>query len=229
MVECMIKLAHKKDKFMDKKKLYLDLVREWSARMNLVAKSTLDDLEHRHWEDSVQVADYLPPTKNGKAVFDFPTRGVGYTVIDLGSGAGFPGIVLAILGFKVMCIESISKKAAFLNEVKTKLSLDNLTVWNSRIEDRIREIKGLQSGSPRPLAKAVLPAGNFSGVVFVARAFANLSKILALTQGVRGVRYVLLKGRSIQDEIDEALKLFKFSYKLTPSKTGDGFVLECSM
>ena len=73
---------------------YANLLREWSGRMNLVAPSTLNDIENRHFADSAQLADVLPS---------------GVNIIDLGSGAGFPGVVLAILGWNVTCIESIGK------------------------------------------------------------------------------------------------------------------------
>ena len=73
----------------DKFELYGRLLREWSKKMNLVAPSTLADIENRHFADSAQLADILP---------------AGVNVIDLGSGAGFPGVVLAILGWNVTCI-----------------------------------------------------------------------------------------------------------------------------
>ena len=91
---------------------YANLLREWSEKMNLVAPSTLNDIETRHIADSAQLADVLPKNVN---------------IIDLGSGAGFPGVVLAILGWNVVCIESIGKKVSFLNAVKQELKLDNLT------------------------------------------------------------------------------------------------------
>ncbi|MBO5696254.1 MAG: class I SAM-dependent methyltransferase, partial [Alphaproteobacteria bacterium] len=65
---------------------YANLLRQWSQRMNLVAPSTLGDIETRHIADSAQLADILPKDVE---------------IADLGSGAGFPGIVLAILGWKV--------------------------------------------------------------------------------------------------------------------------------
>ena len=77
---------------------YANLLRDWSGRMNLVAPSTLNDIENRHFADSAQLADVLPS---------------GVKVIDLGSGAGFPGVVLAILGWRVTCVESIGKKVSF--------------------------------------------------------------------------------------------------------------------
>lgn len=92
---------------------YAALLTEWSGRMNLVAPSTLTDIETRHFADSAQLADILP---------------TDVRIVDLGSGAGFPGVVLAILGWNVTCIESIGKKTAFLTAVKDDLGLPNLTV-----------------------------------------------------------------------------------------------------
>ena len=69
--------------------LYAEILRDWNSRMNLVARGTLGDLENRHFADSAQLADVLPADVN---------------VIDFGSGAGFPGVVLAILGWHVTCI-----------------------------------------------------------------------------------------------------------------------------
>ena len=69
---------------------YAEMLREWSERMNLVAPSTLNDIENRHFADSAQLADVLPHNVH---------------IIDLGSGAGFPGVVLSILGWDVTCIE----------------------------------------------------------------------------------------------------------------------------
>ena len=97
---------------------YAQMLREWSSRMNLVAPSTLNDIETRHIADSAQLADVLPCDVN---------------IIDLGSGAGFPGVVLAILGWRVTCIESIVKLSnfnssltAFKNE--TFLPMDSIQV-----------------------------------------------------------------------------------------------------
>ena len=77
---------------------YEKLLKQWATKMNLVAPSTLSDVQNRHIKDSAQLAKYIP--KN-------------VTIIDLGSGAGFPGVVLAILGWNVICIESIKKKHYF--------------------------------------------------------------------------------------------------------------------
>ena len=171
---------------------YADILREWSHRMNLVAPSTLADIENRHFADSAQLADVLPPDVN---------------IIDLGSGAGFPGVVLAILGWNVTCIESIGKKVSFLNTVKDELELENLTIYHGRVEDFIRQ----------------MPADS-SNFVFTARAFAPLVKILDYTKQ-KNCRLFLLKGREIESEILTAKQKHKIKYDLIPSKTGDGFII----
>lgn len=172
---------------------YEELLKEWSERMNLVAPSTLSDIKTRHIMDSAQLAKYLPKDVN---------------IIDLGSGAGFPGVVLAILGWNVTCIESIGKKTNFLNELKQQLDLPNLTIINDRIE--------------KTLTKIPVNAGKF---VFTARAFAPLIKIFDYTHKTN-CRLFLLKGRDIESEIVIAKTKYKFDYKLYKSETGDGFIIE---
>ena len=171
---------------------YEKLLKDWSTRMNLVAPSTLSDIQKRHIQDSAQLADFIP--KNVK-------------IIDLGSGAGFPGVVLAILGWKVICIESIRKKANFLSVLKSELDLPNLTIVNDRIENI--------------LSKTPVNAGDF---IFTARAFAPLIKLLYYTAKTKR-RLFLLKGREIESEIMTAKTKYKFDYELYPSKTGDGYIL----
>ncbi len=177
-----------KDKFTK----YANLLQEWSNRMNLVAPSTLDDIENRHFADSAQLADVLPKDVN---------------IIDLGSGAGFPGVVLAILGWNVVCIESIGKKVSFLTAVKDELDLQNLTIFHGRVEDYLKN----------------LPT-NDSHTIFTARAFAPLIKILDYTKK-QNYRLFLLKGREIESEVLTAKTKHKFDYKLIPSKTGDGHII----
>ena len=172
---------------------YADMLREWSGRMNLVAPSTLADIENRHFADSAQLADVLPRDAE---------------IVDLGSGAGFPGVVLAILGWRVTCIESIGKKVAFLNAVREELGLKNLTIYHGRVEDFMKK----------------MPA-NTGNLVITARAFASLIKILDYVRGI-DCRLFLLKGRAIQDEVAVAKSKYKFDYELIPSRTGDGFIIK---
>ena len=171
---------------------YEKLLKEWSTKINLVAPSTLTDIQNRHIKDSAQLAKYIP--KDVK-------------IIDVGSGAGFPGVVLAILGWNVTCIESIGKKTKFLFELKQKLDLKNLTIINDRIENF--------------LSKTLVNAGEF---IFTARAFAPLIKIFDYTHKTN-CRLFLLKGREIETEITTAKTRYKFYYELYKSETGDGYIV----
>ena len=171
---------------------YEELLKEWSTKMNLVAPSTLNDIQTRHIKDSAQLAKFLPKDAN---------------IIDLGSGAGFPGVVLAILGWNVTCIESINKKTRFLQTLKQELDLPNLNIINDRIENY--------------LSKTPVNAGDF---IFTARAFAPLIKIIDYTHKTK-CRLFLLKGREIESEITTAKTKYQFDYKLHKSETGDGFII----
>ena len=175
----------------DKFNLYKKLLCQWSTRMNLVAPSTLNDIDNRHIADSAQLADFLPKNTD---------------IIDLGSGAGFPGVVLAIMGWRVTCIESIGKKVNFLKAVKHELGLSNLTIYHGRVEDYISRL---------------LPAKNY---IFTARAFASLTKILDYVSPVE-YELFLLKGVTVLDEINIAKQKYQFDFELFPSKTGDGFIV----
>ena len=84
--------------------IYADTLRAWQPRINLVSTATLDDLWRRHMLDSAQLARWVEPDKR---------------VLDLGSGAGFPGLVLSIVtGGTVVLAESDARKCAFLREVR---------------------------------------------------------------------------------------------------------------
>ena len=109
----------------DKLKTYEKLVLEWNNRFNLISKSSVEFIWERHIEDSLQLCQFI--TTEDEILYDF------------GSGAGFPAIVIAIVAeelfpnLRVSLVESIGKKATFLNEVKNVLGL-NITVYNDRIE-----------------------------------------------------------------------------------------------
>ena len=97
------------------------MLRKWQPTVNLVGPSTIQDLWRRHMLDSAQLATYCP--------------GSAQTLVDLGSGAGFPGLILAILGAKgVHLIESNQRKAAFLEEAG-RVTAAPVTVLAQRIED----------------------------------------------------------------------------------------------
>ena len=122
-------------------KAYADLLTDWSARHNLVAKSTLPDLWHRHIWDSAQLAPLLPPD----------TR----TLADLGSGAGCPGLVLAAMrpDIAVTLHEATTKKCAFLQAAADRMGL-HVTIENARMEELPRrpfDVVTARACAPLPL------------------------------------------------------------------------------
>ncbi|MGC2414334.1 MAG: 16S rRNA (guanine(527)-N(7))-methyltransferase RsmG [Stellaceae bacterium] len=99
---------------------YADLLVRWSARINLVGANSLGDLWRRHFLDSAQLLAHLPPGTQ--------------SLIDLGSGAGFPGLVLAIAGASgVELVEADARKCAFLREA-ARVAAAPVTIHNARIE-----------------------------------------------------------------------------------------------
>ena len=170
---------------LDRCKVFVNLLLDWNQRINLIGRSTEDDVWHRHMLDSAQLMDHLPENTN--------------TLVDLGSGAGFPGLVLALLGVPhVHLIESTGKKATFLRTVAAETGLP-LTVHNARIED-------------------IKP---FPADVVTARALAPLDKLIGYGQRFSGPRtcHIYLKGLHVEDELTNAHKIWKMQVDRTPSTT----------
>ena len=154
---------------LDKCAAYLTLLEKWQKSVNLVARKTLDIAWQRHILDSGQLARYLPDGCN--------------VILDVGSGAGFPGLVLSIMqDATVHLVESDHKKTVFLQTVIRELDL-TATVHNERIES----------------LPAMVPD------VITARAFAPLGKAIGLMAPHMAPHTVLLllKGRNVEEELTE--------------------------
>jgi 16S rRNA (guanine527-N7)-methyltransferase len=167
-------------------KAYVDLLGDWNARHNLVAKSTLPDLWHRHMWDSAQLAPLIPENAQ--------------TLADLGSGAGFPGLVLAAMRpeLKVTLHEATTKKCTFLQAAADRMGL-KVEVRNARLED--------------------LPPRSFD--VVTARALAPLPLLLEYTRRFTGPNSVclFLKGQNVGSELTEASKYWNMKASQVPSQT----------
>ena len=177
----------------DKFRAYLTLLEKWQARINLVANSTLAEAWQRHILDSGQLAAFYPPqTKN---------------IMDVGSGAGFPGLVLAIMGgVTVDLVESDQRKAVFLSTVIRELDLP-AKVHNQRIE--------------------TLP--QLFPDVITARALAPVPKLLKLIENQLSSESVclFLKGAAVQDELTNLQTYSTMDATTHPSLSGStGVVLE---
>jgi len=168
---------------LEKLERYAALLTEWNAKFNLVADSTLPQIWRRHFLDSAQLMNFVP--KGAR------------TFADLGSGAGFPGIVLGILGAqKIYLIESTGKKAEFLRTVVSALDI-NAEILKTRIED----------------------LKNFSVDIVTARALKPLPELLALAKPLmrKTSMAILLKGQHVDVELTESTKYWRFDCETFPS------------
>jgi 16S rRNA (guanine527-N7)-methyltransferase len=164
---------------------YVELLSAWNRRINLVGRTTIGDVWRRHILDSAQLLNYLPPHAG--------------RVVDLGSGAGLPGLILAILGVpQIHLIESDRRKGVFLAEA-IRLTQAPVALHNRRAED------------VPPVAAGVVTA----------RACANLAELLSLAQPFIGPRTLCLfhKGRLVADELTEAAKDWNMVAETVPSIT----------
>jgi 16S rRNA (guanine527-N7)-methyltransferase len=173
---------------------YENLLRQWQKAVNLVAPQTLTEVWHRHFADSAQLLPLIPAGAR--------------TLVDLGSGGGFPGLVLAILlkerrsPVRVTLIESDSRKAAFLREVVrqagTPVDILSTRIENPETQRKVGEVD-----------------------VVTVRALAPLSRLLWLAAPFFAPQTVglFLKGRDIHGEIDEARVSWRFDVELVESLT----------
>jgi 16S rRNA (guanine527-N7)-methyltransferase len=178
----------------DKFRAYADLLRKWNRAINLVSPKTLDDLWRRHFLDSAQLRDLLPePPAAGPRV-----------ILDVGAGAGFPGLVLALLGCgQVHLVESDRRKGEFLREA--------IRVTGAAAELHPQRIENLEL---------------FPVDVVTCRAFAPLDRILTLTgrfltpkTGDKTPLGLFLKGRRADEELTTATKMWRLQTERFESET----------
>ena len=123
---------------LDKFRLYESLLIKWQKKINLIAPSTVKDIWLRHFADSAQIKDNLD---------------IDNKIADIGAGAGFPGLVLAIFGFNVTLIESDQRKSMFLKTIVRALSLENSTVMYLLLDDVDKEFDVVTARALAPLDK----------------------------------------------------------------------------
>jgi 16S rRNA (guanine527-N7)-methyltransferase len=168
---------------------YVSLILKWNATINLIGPTTEASIWERHIADSIQLAEFLPPTAT--------------SLVDLGSGAGLPGMVLAIArpDLAVTLVDQDQRKCAFLTEVKSRLRMDNVFIVNKAIEQV-----------------------NDRFDVVTARALAPLLDLLALaTPRLKAEGLALfLKGQGAGEELLQARSQWQFEANLFPSLTANG-------
>ena len=176
---------------LERLKRYATLLTKWNNRVNLVGKSTLADSWRRHMLDSAQLFQRLPANCR--------------RLVDLGSGAGFPGLVLAILGVPdVHLIEANARKCAFLREA-ARIAEATVTIHNMRIE------------ATAPLAADVITA----------RAVAPISILLKYAEPhlTPTSLCLFLKGAEVQEELTEIRKIWNIRENTYPSITNPNGVI----
>ena len=179
----------------EKLKRYDELLHQWQAKINLVGPKTLSDSQSRHFEDSLQILDYIPD--NAK------------TGVDLGSGAGFPGLVIAMAkpDLRMTLVESDQKKCSFLKTVSRETQTP-AAIQNERIEktdlDSVPDF-------------------------ITARALASLDKLFAYCEkwitANPDLVLVFPKGQNYQSEIDAIEKDWRYDLETHPSRTDEEGVI----
>jgi 16S rRNA (guanine527-N7)-methyltransferase len=165
------------------------LLRKWQPVINLVSKASLAEVWTRHFADSLQLLEHVPSSAK--------------SLVDLGSGAGFPGLVLAAAlverGTEVHLLEGDSRKCGFLREAARAMKV-SVHVHNGRIEQ-------------------LLTSGTIKGDVVTARALASTADLLALAHPLleKGAVGLFLKGQSVETELTDAAKSWNINHSLVPS------------
>ncbi len=163
---------------------YKSLLLKWNKRINLISTKTEAEIWKRHILDSLQLMPYVS----------------GVNVLDIGSGGGFPAIILSMcLGerVKITCVDSDFRKCAFLNTVKLALNL-NVDIMCCRVEE--------------------LLIGNIEFDLITARGFKSIKEMLLVLSKLK-CKGLFLKGERYEDEICDAQSLFSFKFELFDSIT----------
>jgi len=170
--------------------VFEQILLKWQPKMNLVAPSTLKSIRTRHIEDSLQVADISPEARRW---------------VDLGSGAGFPGLVTALrlraeLGAVVHLIESDHRKCAFLREVSRETEVP-VEIHRGRIEDVLPTLPQVDAISARALASLAVLTG------------------MTMSRLEKGAVAVFLKGQDVGSELTEIAMHSSLTVRLVASRT----------
>jgi 16S rRNA (guanine527-N7)-methyltransferase len=180
-------------------KIFEEQLKKANKTLNLISKSTLNNIWGRHFLDSAQLIDFID--KNDKII------------IDLGSGAGFPGLIIAIMAkdrridMKVKLIEKSPKKVKFLNQIIKKLNL-NVETINQNVFEETNDI---------------------AGDVIVARAFKPLQEFLTLihNKAINWKKIIVFLGKTGKEQLLQASNSWDIQYKQRISITSsDSIIIE---
>ena len=183
---------------LEKLVVYFELLSFWQKKMNLVSNNSLKDAEIRHFLDSAQLYIFCKDLKGN--------------IIDFGSGAGFPGAVLSILGFpKIFLVESNKKKCKFLTSLKKETN-SNFDIINSRIEN----IEFLEPSLI--VSRALTSTKNL--LTLSLNHMLKSKSIKSKKEAVKNIPNLLfLKGKTFKNELNDIPDYFNLRFQTFPSIT----------
>jgi 16S rRNA (guanine527-N7)-methyltransferase len=181
------------DKQLDLLLQYTDLIEKWNKTYNLTAIKGKQNILIHHILDSLSILKFL---------------GDKQQILDIGTGAGLPAVVIAIMtNNKVVAVDKVSKKTRFLQFVKAELKLNNLTIINDKVEN----------------LKTTFD-------IITSRAFADIAKTIDLSQHLltKSGKYLLMKGNNWQQEQVNNVKIISHQVSI-PNLTQNRFILEINV
>ncbi len=183
---------------LEKLVIYFDLLNFWQKKMNLVSNNSLEDAETRHFLDSAQLYIFC--------------KNLNGNIVDFGTGAGFPGAVLSILGAsKIVLVESNKKKCNFLTRLKKETN-SNFKIVNSRIES-------LDFLDPSLIVSRALTSTK-NLMLFSINHMLKSKKINSKKEAIKNLPNLLfLKGKTFKDELNEIPENLKIKFQTFPSIT----------
>ena len=192
------KHIHVSHETLEKLVIYFDLLNVWQKKMNLVSNNSLENSETRHFLDSAQLYIFC--------------KNLNGNIIDFGTGAGFPGAVLSILGAsKIFLVESNKKKCNFLTKLKEETN-SNFYIVNSRIEN-------LEFLEPSLIVSRALTSTK-NLLLFSIDHMLKSKKINTKKEAIKNLPNLLfLKGKRFKEEINDIPENLKIKFQTFPSIT----------
>ena len=182
-------------KLIDKLLIYINILKKWNKKINLTAITNDFDIVKHHFFDSLAVTKFIEQKK----------------ILDVGSGAGFPGIVLALCDAtrQVTLVDKVGKKAAFMKQICLELNLKNVSVIHSRVEQ--------------------ISTNKYDAII--ARAFGDMSLLMSLTQNLindKGVWYGMKSKKLMDEDIIKNKNIYKIYDIKVPFLDAERYLIKVS-
>ena len=183
------------EKLIDRLLIYINILKKWNKKINLTAVTNDFDIVKHHFFDSLAVSKFIEQKK----------------ILDVGSGAGFPGIILALCDAtrQVTLVDKVGKKAAFTKQICLELNLKNVSVIHSRVEE--------------------ISTNKYDAII--ARAFGDMSLLMSLTQNLindKGVWYGMKSKKLMDEDIIKNKNIYKIFDIKVPFLDAERYLIKVS-